>query len=43
MDTLDKALSELPDFLGLGILHKKTKPRSQKKKRTKGMIVSMKS
>jgi hypothetical protein len=39
MDTLDEALSELPDFLGLGILHKKTKPRSQNKKRTKGVMV----
>jgi hypothetical protein len=31
-----------PDFFGLGILHKKTKPRSQNRKRTKGKIIFMK-
>jgi hypothetical protein len=41
MDTSDEPLFGLPDFLGLGIFHKKTKPRSQKKKRRKGMIVFM--
>jgi hypothetical protein len=39
MDTPVDAPLGWSDFFGLGILHRKPKPRSQNKKRTKGVMV----